>query len=235
MKISVILPTYNEAGNIGALIKATASLIKTRIEFIVIDDDSPDGTADEVKKLIAKKLPVKLVVRKKVHGLASAILTGIRLAAGDIVVLMDTDFNHRPEDISRLVKPIVTKQADLVIGSRYIPGGGMHGTEASRLQYWLSRWGNYFVNRIWLGLPVHESLSGFLAVKRSVLNKLPLESIFKGYGEYCIRLLYYCYRQKFLVKEVPVMYGLRKYGVSKSSLKRMIYFYFKTALELRGK
>ena len=233
MKISVILPTYNEAGNIGALIKETANLIKKRIEFIVVDDNSPDGTADEVKKLIAKKLPVKLVVRKKVHGLASAIITGIRQAGGDIVVLMDTDFNHRPEDISRLVKPIIIKQADLVIGSRYIPGGGMHGTEASQLQYWLSRWGNYFVNRIWLGLPVHESLSGFLAVKRSVLDKLPLESIFKGYGEYCIRLLYYCYRQKFRVKEVPVMYGLRQYGVSKSSLKRMIYYYSKTAWELK--
>ena len=124
MKISVILPTYNEAGNIGALIKETANLIKKRIEFIVVDDNSPDGTADEVKKLIAKKLPVKLVVRKKVHGLASAIITGIRQAGGDIVVLMDTDFNHRPEDISRLVKPIIIKQADLVIGSRYIPGGG---------------------------------------------------------------------------------------------------------------
>ena len=121
----------------------------------------------------------------------------------------------------------------MVIGSRYIPGGGMHGTEASQLQYWLSRWGNYFVNRIWLGLPVHESLSGFLAVKRAVLDKLPLESIFQGYGEYCIRLLYYCYRHKFRVKEVPVMYGLRQYGVSKSSLKRMVYFYLKTALELK--
>ena len=233
MKISIILPTYNEAGNIGALIKATANLIKTRIEFIVVDDNSPDGTADEVKKLIAKKLPVKLVVRKEVHGLASAILTGIRQAAGDIVVLMDTDFNHRPEDIARLLKPIVKKQADLVIGSRYIKGGGMHQTEASRWQYFLSKWGNYFVNRCWLNLPVHESLSGFIVFKRAVLNKLPVKSIFRGYGEYCIRLLYYACRKGFKIKEVPVMYGLRKYGVSKSSLKRMVYFYAKTALELK--
>jgi len=233
MKISIILPTYNEAGNIGALIKATANLIKTRIEFIVVDDNSPDGTADEVKKLIAKKLPVKLVVRKEVHGLASAILTGIRQAAGDIVVLMDTDFNHRPEDIARLLKPIVKKQADLVIGSRYIKGGGMHLTEASRWQFWLSKWGNYLVNRCLLNLPVNESLSGFVAVRKKILARLNLEKIFSGYGEYCIRLIYYCHRRGFKIKEIPVMYGFRQYGVSKSSLKRMIYFYLKTSLQLR--
>jgi len=232
MKISIILPTYNEAGNIGALIKATANLIKTRIEFIVVDDNSPDGTADEVKKLIAKKLPVKLVVRKEVHGLASAILTGIRQAAGDIVVLMDTDFNHRPEDIARLLKPIVKKQADLVIGSRYIPGGGMHITEATRLQFWLSRWGNYFINRCLFKLPVHESLSGFVAVRRSVLDRLNQKKIFYGYGEYCIRLLYYAHRLGFRLVEVPIMYGLRRYGTSKSSIKRMAYFYSKTVLGL---
>lgn len=237
MKLSIILPTYNEAGNIGKLILAInghTDLASYKKEFIVVDDDSPDDTAYEVRKLIAKKLPVKLIIRKKIHGLAGAILTGIQQANGKIVVLMDTDFNHRPEDIGRLVKPIIIKQADLVIGSRYIPGGGMHGTEASRWQYFLSRWGNYFINRIWLGLPVHESLSGFLAIKKSVMDELTLKTIFQGYGEYCIRLLYYCYRQKYVLKEVPVMYGLRKYGVSKSSLKRMVYFYFKTALELKA-
>lgn len=199
----------------------------------MVDDSSPDGTADEVKKLIAKKLPVKLIIRKKVHGLASAILTGIYQAKGEIIVLMDTDFNHRPEDIPRLIKPIVLKRADLVIGSRYIPGCGMHASEASRWQYYLSRWGNYVVNRVWLNLPVHESLSGFVAVRKSVLDKLPLDKIFYGYGEYCIRLLNYCQKNKFVLQEIPVMYGLRKYGVSKSSLKRMVYFYAKTAWELK--
>lgn len=236
MKLSVILPTYNEAGNIGKLILAIngqTDLARYKKEFIVVDDDSPDDTANEVRKLIAKKLPVKLIVRKKIHGLARAILTGIKQANGAIVVLMDSDFNHRPEDIGRLVKPIIAQQVDLVIGSRYIPGGGMHLSEASRWQYLLSRWGNYFVNRIWLNLPVHESLSGFLAIKKSVLGKLPLKTILHGYGEYCIRLLYYVYRAGFHLTEVPVMYGIRKYGVSKSSLKRMIYFYFKTAIELK--
>lgn len=233
MKVSVILPTYNEAGNIGKLITTIKDLLGREVEFIVVDDDSPDGTGGEVRKLITKKLPVKLLVRKRIHGLAGAILAGMRKAKGDLIVMMDTDFNHRPEDLPRLLGPIVKEEADLVIGSRYIPGGGMHQTEANRWQYWLSKWGNYFVNRWLLNLPVHESLSGFLVIKRSVLNKLPLKNIFQGYGEYCIRLLYYAHKNGFRLKEVPVMYGLRQYGASKSSLKRMVYFYLKTALELK--
>lgn len=236
MKISIILPTYNEAGNIGRLIEAIngqEELKELKQEFVVVDDNSPDGTVEAVKKLIKKKLPIKLIIRKEQHGLASAIIAGIKQSGGEIIVLMDTDFNHRPEDIPRLLGPILKNRADLVIGSRYIPGGGMHGSEANRWQYWLSKWGNYLVNYQLLHLPVHESLSGFLAMKITVLNHLDSDKIFSGYGEYCIRLLYLANKKGFRLAEVPVMYGLRKYGVSKSSIKRMVYFYLKTALELR--
>lgn len=236
MKLSIILPTYNEVGNIAKLIRKIClqeELKKFNLEFVVIDDNSQDNTQEIVNKLIAKKLPIKLIIRKKERGLATAILTGLEQVKGDYIVIMDTDFNHRPEDISRLLDPIIQKQVDLVIGSRYIPGGGMHITEASRWQYWLSKWGNRLVNRWLLNLPVYESLSGFLAVKKTVLDKLPLKKIFTGYGEYCIRLLFYCNSMKYKIKEIPVMYGLRQYGISKSSLKRMVYFYLKTALELK--
>ena len=236
MRLSIILPTYNEAGNIGKLIESINhqdDLKKIKKQFVVVDDNSLDGTPEIVRKLIKKGLAVKLIIRWRQRGLATAILTGIRQAKGEVIVLMDTDFNHRPEDIARLLEPIIKKQADLSIGSRYIPGGGMHVSEANHWQYWLSKWGNYFVNRWWLGLPVHESLSGFVVVKRTVLEKLNLKKIFSGYGEYCIRLLYHCHRLGFRLAEAPVMYGLRQYGVSKSSLKRMVYFYLKTALELK--
>lgn len=235
MKVSIILPTYNEAGNISQLIKTIncqKELKEYQLEFVVVDDNSPDHTAAIVKAL-TKKIPVKLFVRTKQKGLASAILYGIRKSRGQIIVLMDTDFNHQPKDIANLITPIIDQQADLVIGSRYIKGGGMHLSEASRWQYWLSRWGNYFVNRWLLNLPVHESLSGFVAVRKKILARLNLEKIFSGYGEYCIRLIYYCHRRGFKIKEIPVMYGFRQYGISKSSLKRMIYFYLKTALQLR--
>ncbi|PIU74920.1 MAG: hypothetical protein COS76_03525 [Candidatus Portnoybacteria bacterium CG06_land_8_20_14_3_00_39_12] len=236
MKLSVILPTYNESGNIAKLISAINNqedLTRYKKEFIVIDDNSPDGTANEVKKLCQKNFPVKLIIRKKEKGLATAILSGIRQATGEIIVLMDTDFNHRPKDIIRLLEPIKKQQADLVIGSRYIPGGGMHITEASRWQYWLSKWGNYLVNRWLINLPVQESLSGFVAVRKKLLSKLNLVRIFYGYGEYCMRLLFFCHKAGFIIREVPVMYDLRRYGVSKSSLKRMVYYYLKTALELK--
>src|SRR3989344_8927970 len=196
-RLSFILPTYNEAGNIGKLIEAITNnddLKSYPKEFIVVDDDSPDGTAVEVRKLIKKQCPVKFIIRKKTYGLASAILTGIGQSRGEIMVLMDTDFNPRPEDIIRLLEPIIKNQADLVIGSRYISGGGMHITEASQGQYWLSKWGNYFINRWVFRLPIHESLSGFVVVKRAVLDKLNLKKIFYGYGEYCIRLLFYSHR-----------------------------------------
>lgn len=236
MKLSIILPTYNESGNIAKLIRKISlqeELKKIKLEFLVVDDNSKDDTQSAIKKLIAKKYPIKLIIRKKERGLASAILAGINQAQGDYIVIMDSDFNHRPEDIYRLLQPIQKQKVDLVIGSRYIPGGGMHLTEASRLQYQLSKWGNFIVNRLMLNLPVHESLSGFIAVKKTVLDKLNLTQIFIGYGEYCIRLLFYCQKMGFKLAEVPVMYGLRQYGISKSSLKRMVYFYLKTALELK--
>lgn len=236
--LSFILPTYNEAGNIGKLVEAIIDnddLKSQEKEFIIVDDDSPDGTATEVQRLIKKHYPVKFITRKKTHGLASAILAGIGESRGTIVVLMDTDFNHRPEDIFRLLQPLSKNQADLVIGSRYIPGGGMHITEASQWQYWLSKWGNYLINRWIFRLPIHESLSGFVVVKRTVIDKLDLNKIFYGYGEYCIRLLFYCHRLGFRLAEVPVMYGLRQYGISKSSLKRMVFYYLKTVLELKFK
>lgn len=234
--LSFILPTYNEAGNIGKLVEAIIDnddLKSQEKEFIIVDDDSPDGTATEVQRLIKKHYPVKFITRKKTHGLASAILAGIGKSRGTIVVLMDTDFNHRPEDIIRLLLPIGQNRADLVIGSRYIPGGGMHITEASQWQYWLSKWGNFIVNRLIFNFPVHESLSGFIVIKRHILSALNLKQIFYGYGEYCIRLIYYCHEKGLKIKEVPVMYGFRQYGVSKSNLLKMIVNYLTTALKLR--
>jgi dolichol-phosphate mannosyltransferase len=235
MKVSIILPTFNEAGNIAKLIKTVKSqprLTQLALEFVVIDDDSPDGTAKMVSSL-GKKYLVKLIVRKKQRGLATAILAGIKKSTGEIVVLMDTDFNHQPKDIAKLIKPIIGNQADLVIGSRYIAGGGMHKAEAGKLQFLGSRYGNLVVNRVILGLPVHESLSGFVALRKKVLTKLPLKLIFQGYGDYCIRLLYLAHKKGFKLAEVPVVYGKRQYGESKSHLLAMFVNYFKTALELK--
>ena len=236
MKLSVILPTYCEAGNVNKLIKALIKHLKLpnhKLQIVVVDDDSPDGTAQEVQKLVEQNLPVKLLVRKNQRGLATAIAHGIKKSQGDIIVLMDVDFNHKPQDVPRLLLPILGGKSDLVIGSRYIPGGGMDVTEAGRIQFFLSKNGNFFVNKILLNLPVHESLSGFVAFKREILNNLDTDSIFQGYGEYCIRLLYRVYQQGHKVSGVPVVYGGRQWGQSKSRLMKMTVNYLKTALLFR--
>lgn len=230
-KVSVILPTYNEAGNIVDLIKAILKQLRSiplTPEIIVVDDNSPDGTAEKVNQL-----PVKLILRKSQRGLATAIQQGITQSTGHIIVIMDTDFNHQPQDLPRLLKPVINQKADLVIGSRYIQGGGMHASEAGAFQFLASKYGNFLVNRIILGLPIHESLSGFLVFNKKILKKINLNTIFKGYGEYCIRLLYHTYKQGFDLHEIPVVYGKRQYGHSKSRLVKMMIDYFFTALKLR--
>ena len=234
--VSVILPTYCESGNINKLIKALVKHLKLsncRFQIIVVDDDSPDGTAQEVRKLVKQNLPVKLLVRKNQRGLGTAIAYGIKKSESDVIVLMDADFNHQPQDVPRLLQPILEGKSDLVIGSRYISGGSMDITEANKIQFFLSKSGNFFVNRILLKMPVHESLSGFVAFKRKILEDLDTNSIFHGYGEYCIRLLYKVHQRGYKISEVSVNYGKRQYGQSKSKLFLMVIHYFKTAFKLK--
>ena len=181
--ISIILPTYNEAGNIVKLINAIVVEVKKlnlKPEIIVVDDNSPDNTHKVVKNL--DNSAVKLLVRKNKRGLATAILHGLKKSTGDYIVLMDTDFNHQPKDIKRLLKPLLNQKADLVIGSRYIKGGGMHITEAGAFQFLASKYGSLLVSQVLLNLPVKESLSGFLVFNKKILKNLNLTQIFSGYG-----------------------------------------------------
>lgn len=236
MDLSIILPTYNEAGNIVALIKEiknTLKIAKIKGEIIVVDDDSPDGTARKVKqKYQPRKVTpceagdVKVIVRKKDRGLAKSILTGINKARGEIILVMDTDFNHDPKEIPQMVRRL--EVSDLVIGSRYIKGGGME----NRLRYWLSCLFNIYV-RVILGVPVHDNLSGFFAMRRKDLQGLPLQEIFTGFGEYFMRLIYHAYRRNYRTSEVPVYYKNRVFGESKSHFLQMFISYSLVALRLR--
>ena len=226
MKLSVILPTYNEAGNIIALIKEIASVLKTaklKGEIIVVDDDSSDGTA---KLVVQNYHKVEVIVRKKDRGLAKSILEGIRKSSGNIVLVMDTDFNHDPKEIPKLVAEL--NHSDLVIGSRYIKGGGME----NRVRYWLSYLFNIYI-RILLGSPAHDNLSGYFAAKRLAMLRLPQERIFYGFGDYFIRLIYYYHMNKARITEVPVYYKNRSYGASKSRFLRLFMSYTYYTLKLR--
>lgn len=230
IRASVILPTYDEAGNIVKLVEAIKyelSLKRIPHEIIVVDDDSPDQTGILAQKYFSKVPEVRVIIRKNEKGLASAIRRGIEAAVGDVVVAMDTDFNHEPKLVPRLVEKC--NNYDMVVGSRYIKGGGM----ANRTREWLSRLFNIFLVRPIIGSPVHDNLSGFFAMRRSELDKLPFNQIFYGYGDYFIRLIYLANKQGNTFTELPSFYKDREYGVSKSKFLSMFKDYLLAAWRIR--
>lgn len=192
-----------------------------------MDDNSPDGTADLVRKSFSSQPEVLLILRKTERGLATAIATGIEQSQAEVIVIMDTDFNHHPKDLPKLLKQF--SEADMVIGSRYISGGGM---KTSRLRYWGSWVFNIFIRGV-LGSPIKDNLSGFLVIKKAVISRLKTYRIFYGYGDYCIRLIHYARKAGFVIREVPVVYEFRLGGESKTHFVKYLKDYIKATLALR--
>jgi dolichol-phosphate mannosyltransferase len=196
-------------------------------QIIVVDDNSPDGTADLIRQRFSSRPEIRLILRKEERGLATAIAAGISQAPADIIAIMDTDFNHHPRDLPRLLEQL--PGADCVVGSRYVPGGGM---KTSRLRY-LGSWAfNGFI-RLVLGSPVKDNLSGFLVLKKETLCGLKKNAIFYGYGDYCIRLIHYARKAGFIIREVPVVYEFRLGGESKTDFGKYLVQYIKATLDLR--
>lgn len=229
MRFSVILPTYNERDNIVPLIEAieaAAGAMTDDYELLVVDDNSPDGTAEQVRSALAGDPHVRIIVRTEERGLASAIRHGIENARGDVVVAMDTDFQHDPELIPRMVQ--FCQYYDVIVGSRFVMGGGMQ----EGYRYYYSYLFNLLV-RLVTRTQIEDNLSGFFAMRRDKIMRMDRDRIFIGYGDYFIRLLYYSWRYDYTVLEIPVFYRVRPHGVSKSSFLRMIINYTRTVLELR--
>lgn len=229
-KASVILPTYDEAGNIVKLVEAIQKeLAKEKIsnEIIIIDDNSPDRTGILARKYFENDPTVKVFIRNKDKGLATAIRYGLEQAQGEVVVVMDTDFNHEPELVPQLVKKC--KEYDFVVGSRFVEGGGM----VNKNRELLSRLFNIFLVRVIIGSPVHDNLSGFFAMRRRKLLKLNFNRIFYGYGDYFIRLIYLAKRHGNTFAELPSFYRNRSYGTSKSQFIDMFLDYFVSCIKIR--
>lgn len=219
--VSVVLPTFNERANIVALVRQLRTLFRDRAygyEILVVDDCSPDGTAEIVAEAFADDPGVRLIVRKDRHGLANSIREGIERASGSTILVMDTDFNHKPEDAVLLFE--IGRHVDLVIGSRFIFGGGM----TNLLRYYLSYVYNIFL-RLALGTRIDENLSGFFAIRRDRMQELDFDKIFWGYGDYFFRLLLLSQRMRFRHVEVPVFYGQRSGGESKTRFIRVFLRY----------
>jgi perosamine synthetase len=215
--ISVILPTYNEKGNIVRLIEALSMQIQQAAEFIVVDDNSPDGTAEAVRELARHNSSVKLILRTDERGLTSAIQAGIDQSRGDIVVWMDVDFSHPPEKVPELIARIIPGGVDAAIGSRYVPGGADELQNLANpvvlVQKVCTRALNWFT-RIVTGVPFHDWTSGFIAIRGDTIRQIRL---YGDYGEYFIFLMArLCARQVRWV-EVPFNNIPREVGETKTA------------------
>jgi dolichol-phosphate mannosyltransferase len=227
----LILPTYNEAENVerivaAALVQLAATGRDHRI--LVVDDGSPDGTGAIADRLATEHAEVEVLHRTSKDGIGPAYLAGFAraLAGGaELVMEMDSDFSHDPADIPRLVA--AADDADLVLGSRYVPGGGV--TDWGLGRRLISRGGSLYA-RLLLGVPVRDLTGGFKCFRRTVLETLDLSGVgTDGYG-FQIEVTYRTLRAGFHVKEIPILFRDRRVGDSKMSARIAVEAFWKVPL-----
>jgi dolichol-phosphate mannosyltransferase len=213
VQATVCLPTYNERENVERMVRA---LVAEGVHVLVIDDNSPDGTGEIADRLAAELDAVDVLHRERKEGLGPAYLAGFRHALADgaeLVLEMDCDFSHEPRDVLRLVDE-AEKGADLVLGSRYVPGGRIPNW--GLLRRFISRGGCVYA-QIWLQTRVRDLTGGFKCYRRRVLETIDLEAIdAKGYA-FQIETTYRTLRKGFRVVEVPITFVDREEGGSKMS------------------
>lgn len=209
-QISVVLPTFDEAGNIAPLMEGILAALGPQVEIIVVDDDSPDGTAQVARQFAQRHPQVRLVRRTTERGLTSAIARGIAESTRPVVAWMDCNLSMPPADLPRLQEALAGR--DLALGSRYVPGGRdvAHNWLARALSITICR-----LARALLGGGVLDLTSGFMMGRRYLLEDLGLEG---DYGEYCIDLIQRAQKKGYLLVEVPYMCQPRHSGVSKTSV-----------------
>ena len=212
----VIIPTYNELENIEKILRAVFSLEKC-FHILIIDDGSPDGTADVVKGLMQNEFADRLflIERSGKQGLGTAYITGFKWALSrnyEYVFEMDADFSHDPKDLPRLYNACASEGYDVAIGSRYVSGVNVVNWPIGRvlMSYFASRY-----VRLVTGFKVCDTTAGFKCYKRRVLETIELDKIrFKGYA-FQIEMKFTAYKIGFKIKEVPVIFVNRREGVSK--------------------
>ncbi len=210
----VIIPTYNEAENIREIIRAVKQLPEA-FDILVVDDNSPDGTADLVKESQTEFPGVFLLLRDKKEGLGKAYIAGFKWALErdyDFIFEMDADFSHNPSDLPSLLKVLKDDEADMVIGSRYISGVNVVNWPLSRVI--LSYLASVYV-RVITGMKIMDTTAGFVGYKKKVLASLNFEKIhFVGYG-FQIEMKYRAWKKGFRIKEIPIIFINRMKGQSK--------------------
>jgi dolichol-phosphate mannosyltransferase len=225
----VVIPTYNENENIAALIPRI--LKHPRFQVLVVDDNSPDGTADIVREFSKTDPRINLLSRPSKQGLGTAYLAGFQQALQDgaqYIFEMDADFSHDPEYLPLLLQAAEDRY-DLVLGSRYVPGGAT--TDWGMVRQLISRGGNFYA-RLILGLPVMDATGGFRCYRRSVIEALDLANVQSNGYSFQIELVYRTLRAGFRVGEIPIIFPDRRVGQSKMS-RRIVLEALLTVWRLR--
>jgi dolichol-phosphate mannosyltransferase len=230
MKGVVVIPTYNEAENVGRIVP----LVLARdpgLSVLVVDDSSPDGTAGIVRALPEFGRRVHLLSRPQKSGLGPAYIAGFQwtLAStdADVVFEMDADFSHDPAALDEFLREI--RDHDVVLGSRYLNGVTVVNWPLRRLI--LSVGANIYA-RLVTGMPIKDSTGGFKCFRREVLRALPLDRIKSDGYSFQIEVNYHCWRRGFRIKEIPIMFVDRRVGISKMS-RRIVWEAIWMVLALR--
>jgi dolichol-phosphate mannosyltransferase len=209
----LVLPTYNEAANIEAVVEAVLAKLPASSKVLIVDDNSPDGTGEIAERLSAADEWVEVLRRPRKEGLGPAYVAGFKHAlegGASLVLEMDADFSHDPAYIPRLLE--AADRADLVIGSRYVEGGGV--SDWSALRRAISRGGSAYARMV-LGLDVRDLTGGFKCFRREVLETIDLDTVeSRGYA-FQVELSYRAIENGFRVVEVPIVFRERRAGSSK--------------------
>jgi dolichol-phosphate mannosyltransferase len=219
-KTLVVIPTYNELENIFNVLDEIFKLEISGLDVLVVDDNSPDGTGDKVDAYGKKNAKVHLMRRPGKLGLGTAYIEGFKYALGygyDYIFEMDADFSHDPREIPDMLDEI--KEADLVIGSRYVKGVNVINWPLSRL--FLSVMASKYT-RIITGMPIHDCTGGFKCFRRKVLEAIPLDEVTSNGYSFQIEMNFKAWKRNFRIVEIPIIFYDRTVGQSKMTRKIMI-------------
>lgn len=217
-EVLIIIPTYNEIENIEAIV---AAVLKLSLDYhmLIVDDGSPDGTGNKVQELQASYLDrLHLIEREGKLGLGTAYIRGFEFGLEKgykYIMEMDADFSHNPKDVPRLVEAVRENKVGMVVGSRYVKGGGFKNWNKYRLAL---SYGASLYTRLITGMPVKDPTAGFVIYSSEVLLKMDLSKItFVGYA-FQIEMKYYCHSLGYIIKEIPITFVDRELGTSKMNM-----------------